>query len=268
MIHQFRRESALVGRPALCERKRSGFTLVELLVVIGIITLLIAILLPVLRVARDQARRTACASNLRQIYGAIVMYGNENRQMLPYPDDFNPRIAAVGMLDFGMMDFSTGTLLPYVARDTASRRAMFLCPSDAPDRVAGNFQGQPTHSPRNFSYCFSTELRVQALHAGSSPFQSVRWSQIHRPANKILLFEREFPQQSYTYPFDTNSSAVGPPVFVLVARRHSGLGNHCFADGHVELLDAEVFDNPSESARYVFMLTDAWSHYVDFFADQ
>ena len=67
---------------------------------------------------------------------------------------------------------------------------------------------------------------------------------------------------------DTNSSPIGPPVLVLLTRRHSGLGNHCFADGHVELLDPETFDNPSESARYGFMLTDAWSHYVDFAADQ
>jgi prepilin-type N-terminal cleavage/methylation domain-containing protein/prepilin-type processing-associated H-X9-DG protein len=256
------------AKQRVVRRNRKAFTLVELLVVIGIITLLIAILLPVLRTARDQARRTTCASNMRQIYAAIVMYTNDNRQMLPYPDDVNPRIAAVGMLGFGMMDFTTGTLLPYVARDVGSRQAVFLCPSDGPDRVAGDFQGRPTHSPRNYSYCFSTELRVQALNAGSTPYQSVRWSQIRRPANKILLFERELPQGSYTYPFDTNSSAMGPPVFVLVARRHSGMGNHCFADGHVELLDAEVFDNPSESARYGFMVTDAWLHYVDYFTDQ
>ena len=259
-------------KPNCAERvvrqNRNAFTLVELLVVIGIITLLIAILLPVLRSARDQARRTMCASNMRQIYAAIVMYTNDNRQMLPYPDDVNPRIAAVGMLDFGMMDFTTGTLLPYVARDVASRQAVFLCPSDGPDRVAGDFQGRPTHSPRNFSYCFSTELRVQALHAGSTPYQSVRWPQIRRPANKILLFERELPQQSYTFPFDTNSTAVGPPVFVLLTKRHIGLGNHCFADGHVESLEPKVFDNPSESARYGFVLTDAWAHYVDFSLDQ
>src|SRR5690349_16196837 len=129
--------------PAAGGRKLNAFTLVELLVVIGVITVLIAILLPVLQVARDQARRTACASNLRQIYGAILVYGNENRQMLPYPDDFNPRIAAVAMLNSGMMDFTTGTLLPYVARDVGSRQAVFLCPSDGPDRVAGDFQGRP-----------------------------------------------------------------------------------------------------------------------------
>jgi prepilin-type N-terminal cleavage/methylation domain-containing protein len=74
---------------AVGRRRRGAFTLIELLVVVAIIAVLMSILLPSLRDAREQAKRVYCANNLRNIWTGILMYSYEYNDHVPFMEDVN-----------------------------------------------------------------------------------------------------------------------------------------------------------------------------------
>jgi len=104
-----------------------GFTLVELLVVIGIIALLISILLPSLGRAREQAKVTQCLSNLRELTKAWMLYADEHKGVV------SPAMTGPGQwVDNGDTEtaMTDGALWPYI-----KHLGVYHCPSDTFDRV-------------------------------------------------------------------------------------------------------------------------------------
>jgi len=110
-------------------RRRAGFTLIELIVVIGIVTILIGLLLPSMLTARRTAQTTQCGSNLRQLAQALTMYAGDNKGFYP------PNVGS--MYIFWTSKGCIGKYLknPIPTTDDTVAGGVMRCPADVPEAV-------------------------------------------------------------------------------------------------------------------------------------
>jgi prepilin-type N-terminal cleavage/methylation domain-containing protein len=130
------------------DRHQSGFTLIEMLVVIAVIAILAAILFPVFAQAREKARQASCISNLKQIGAAMLMYATDYDDCFPGSPDARESLWVPGPQGNG--DKMPTTCCGNVAQGNVAFQLMpyagsprvFLCPSDPNgDRQSGG--GKP-----------------------------------------------------------------------------------------------------------------------------
>jgi len=149
-------------------------------VVVGVIAVLIALLMPALGRAREQARKVACASNLRQLLLAFQMYHSENRQTYP----------AAAWIGTGTPDDWIHWQPGRDLRDSAIARYLnspgpevFRCPSDDAEAHAVRYGFDPYRYSYNFNARFAELVRNRSRDGGSR--------YVPRSSEKLLLIEAD-----------------------------------------------------------------------------
>jgi prepilin-type N-terminal cleavage/methylation domain-containing protein/prepilin-type processing-associated H-X9-DG protein len=214
------------------QKHTRGFTLVELLVVIAIISILAAILFPVLAKARARARCTSCATHMQQIGAALLMYAQDFDERLPRPWWFQEVEAGIwpGWYKPDASSPSGGwcycgwerKIGPYLAS-----HIIFVCPDDFFLLNRADPWGQPRLPQDDTSY---------GINAAACSYSAL--ADFDRPGETILVAETKgWHRADYTRGGGDPREVDHPAdLFMCDGQRHHHGANYVFVDGHVKWL--------------------------------
>lgn len=202
-------------------RSRRAFTLIEILVVIGVIALLAALLFPAFAQARARSRQTVCASHLRQLGQSIALYASDFERFprgLDPADKYTPQIWQG--FPGGLQIMSETPLLNEVLEPYVKDKRLWQCAADT-----------------GFDICDTTGL---PLDARPSCYQKFGMSYFYR--TELMLRERaaedlQFPSQIHVLADAAGAWHGALPTNLWRARRY----NLLYADSHVKSVTGEQY---------------------------
>ena len=243
--------------------KRPAFTLVELLVVIATIALLMAILLPSLRISRQQAEAILCSSNIRQLLCGLFSYETEN-QILPYSFDntseWPPPGGYPGNATFDRKGWWWFNYISDYSRADKGKKQALWCPSRRIREPKFDYVLQGNYGV-NRSICKSfDDIQSQREEFVGTPLRS---SNIPRPGETLLIVDSGYSLISWWHATDKPPVVLGNAIIedtsyipglwinkdrnlwpgqekdAIYGRHFNKTVNVGFADGHVSRTKAD-----------------------------
>lgn len=228
--------------------RRTGFTLVELLVVIAVIALLLGLLIPAVQAARESARTANCASNMRQVGLAISRYCDTHHERWPETTHTVEADPVTGLYTKSWIY----TIAPYMENVDAIR----ICPSD----LAGDLRLRGKGTSYTMNGWLSKEARP--------PFGNRR--KVSAMSKTIVAFELSekkdpgamktqnpadidvFNDHVHSFDWFDQSNINHHRVFTYISNevavdRHGGTSHYLYGDGHVELISQEQINEWTEA---------------------
>ena len=209
--------------------KPRGFTLIELLVVISIIAILAAMLFPVFARARENARRTSCLSNMKQIGLGFLQYTQDYDESYP-------------LASYPAPDVSWTTSTQAYIKSVQ----LYRCPSDAASRWSSAVL-PPALPPYTTSYVFNAWFSNKRggfarLASVNEPTRSVILAEKADAPSMMLATADHFHPFCWGAPPEEPAGMMGPAVWdsannltsELALKRHLEGSNYLYADGHAK----------------------------------
>ncbi|HEY3332199.1 MAG TPA: DUF1559 domain-containing protein [Capsulimonadaceae bacterium] len=234
------------------ERISRGFTLIELLVVIAIISILAAILFPVFATAREKARATTCASNLKQLAIAFTGYIQDYDEVYPIAGSYQSPTGVNPTWDSEIQPY-LGTAKMKSGANFQPDALVYACPDDTPVNAASAGAGQKRATyamPEPHTSCANANFYGLAQ-ATAPGWPANSWSagrnmrEIVVPATTLELVEvpniNLFGQGPVAYSIQNSGTACNMYAMqdYQSTPMHSEGYNWLFCDGHVKWLRPE-----------------------------